>query len=128
MTTSTANDRPEQSPPRRVVSIRGGLLISFALVVVLVVGSLLTASLIGTKRMARDVAGSLMFALGRDAEFRLHDLFEPPRQKMIEDYAAIRQGRYSVKDAQARRELLIPGMFALPKVDAMVLADLEGGQ
>jgi signal transduction histidine kinase len=127
MTTSTANDRPEQSPPRRVVSIRGGLLISFALVVVLVVGSLLTASLIGTKRMARDVAGSLMFALGRDAEFRLHDLFEPPRQKMIEDYAAIRQGRYSVKDAQARRELLIPGMFALPKVDAMVLADLEGG-
>ena len=127
MTTSTANDRPEQSPPRRVVSIRGGLLISFALVVVLVVGSLLTASLIGTAHMARHVAGSLMFALGRDAEFRLHDLFEPPRQKMIEDYAAIRQGRYSVKDAQARRELLIPGLFALPKVDSMVLADLEGG-
>jgi signal transduction histidine kinase len=127
MTTSMANNPPEQSPPRRVVSIRGGLLLAFALVVVLVVGSLLTASLIGTKRMARDVAGSLMFALGRDTEFRLHDLFEPPRQKMLEDYAAIRQGRYSVKDAQARRELLIPGLFALPKVDSMVLADLEGG-
>jgi signal transduction histidine kinase len=110
-----------------VVSIRGGLLLALALVVLLVVGSLLTASLFGTKRMARDVAGSLMFALGRDTESRLHDLFEPPRQKMLEDYAAIRQGRYSVKDAQARRELLIPGLFALPKVDSMVLADLEGG-
>ena len=110
-----------------MVSIRGGLLLALALVVLLVVGSLLTASLFGTKRMARDVAGSLMFALGRDTESRLHDLFEPPRQKMLEDYAAIRQGRYSVKDAQARRELLIPGLFALPKVDSMVLADLEGG-
>ena len=110
-----------------MVSIRGGLLLAFALVVLLVVGSLLTASLLGTKRMAGDVAGSLMFALGRDTEFRLHDLFEPPRQKMIEDYAAIRQGRYSVKDAEARRGLLIPGLFALPKVDSMVLADLDGG-
>jgi signal transduction histidine kinase len=122
-----ANNPPEQSPPRRVVSIRGGLLLAFALVVLLVVGSLLTASLLGTKRMARDVADSLMFALGRDTEFRLHDLFEPPRQKMLEDYAAIRQGRYSVKDAEVRRGLLIPGLFALPKVDSMVLADLEGG-
>jgi len=110
-----------------VVSIRGGLLFAFALVVLLVVGSLLTASLLGTKRMARDVAGSLMFALGRDTEFRLHDLFEPPRQKMLEDYAAIRQGRYSVRDAEVRRGLLIPGLFALPKVDSMVLADLDGG-
>jgi len=122
-----ANNPAEPSPPRRVVSIRGGLLLAFALVVLLVVGSLLTASLLGTKRMARDVAGSLMFALGRDTEFRLHDLFEPPRQKMLEDYAAIRQGRYSVKDAEARRGLLIPGLFALPKVDSMVLADLKGG-
>jgi signal transduction histidine kinase len=110
-----------------VVSIRGGLLLAFALVVLLVVGSLLTASLLGTKHMARDVAGSLMFALGRDTEFRLHDLFEPPRRKMLEDYAAIRQGRYSVKDGEARRVLLIPGLFALPKVDSMVLADLKGG-
>jgi signal transduction histidine kinase len=127
MTTPMANNPPEPSPPRRVVSIRGGLLLAFALVVLLVVGSLLTASLLGTKRMAGDVAGSLMFALGRDAEFRLHDLFEPPRQKVMEDYAAIRQGRYSVKDAQVRRELLIPGLFALPKVDSMMLADLKGG-
>ena len=122
-----ANNPAEPSPPRRVVSIRGGLLFAFALVVLLVVGSLLTASLLGTKRMARDVAGSLMFALGRDTEFRLHDLFEPPRQKMLEDYAAIRQGRYSVRDAEVRRGLLIPGLFALPKVDSMVLADLDGG-
>jgi hypothetical protein len=87
---------------------------------------LLTASLLGTGRLARDVAGSLMFALGRDAEVRLQDLFDPIRQKMVEDYAAVRQGRYSAKDVETRRELLMPGMFSLPKVDSMVLADQEG--
>jgi PAS domain S-box-containing protein len=117
---------PEQTPPRRGVSIRGGLLIAFALVVLLVLGSLLAASLISTARLARDVAGSLMFALGRDAEARLHDLFDPIGQKMVEDYAAIRQGRYSAKDAETRRELLMPGLFSLPEVDSMMLADQQG--
>jgi PAS domain S-box-containing protein len=117
----------EQSPPRRVISIRAGLLFAFALLVLLVLGSLLTASLLGTARLARDVAGSLMFALGRDTEFRLDDLFDPIRQKMIEDYAAIRQGHFSSKDADARRALLIPGLFSLPKVDSMMLADQKGG-
>jgi PAS domain S-box-containing protein len=110
-----------------VISIRAGLLLAFALLVVLVLGSLLTASLLGTARLARDVAGSLMFELGLDAEFRLHDLFDPIRQKMIEDYAAIRQGHYSSKDAETRRNLLMPGLFSLPKVDSMMLADEKGG-
>jgi two-component system, cell cycle sensor histidine kinase and response regulator CckA len=117
----------EQAPARRGVSIREGLLLAFALVVLLVLGSLLTASLLGTARLARDVAGSLMFALGRDAEARLHDLFDPIRQKMVEEYAAIRQGRYSAKDAETRKELLMPGLFSLPKVDSMMLADEKGG-
>ena len=118
---------PDQSRPRRVISIRGGLLLSFALLVLLVLGSLLTAALFGTARLARDVAGSLMFALGRDTEERLRDLFDPIRQKMIEDYVAIRQGRYSAKDADARRALLMPGLFSLPNVDSMMLADQKGG-
>jgi hypothetical protein len=113
----------EQSPQRRGVSIRGGLLIAFALVVLLVLGSLLTASLLGTARLASDVAGSLMLALGQDTDNRLHDLFDPIEQKMVEDYAAIRRGRYSAKDAETRRELLMPGLFSLPKVDSMMLAD-----
>jgi PAS domain S-box-containing protein len=117
---------PEQSPPRRGVSIRGGLLIAFALVVLLVLGSLLTASLLGTARLARDVAGSLISALGRDTDARLHDMFDPIGQKMVEDYAAIRRGRYSAKDAETRRELLMPGLFSLPDVDSMMLADLKG--
>ena len=117
---------PEQIPPRRSVSIREGLLIAFALVVLLVLGSLLTASLFGTARLARDVAGSLMFALGRDAELRLGDLFDPIRQKMIEDYAAVREGRYSAKDAETRRKFLMPGLFSLPEVDSMMLADQDG--
>jgi len=33
-----------------------------------------------------------MFALGRDTEARLHDLFDPIGQKLVEDYAAIRRG------------------------------------
>ena len=109
-----------------MVSIRGGLLLAFALLVLLVLGSLLTASLLGTARLARDVAGSLMFSLGRDAEVRLQDLFDPIRQKMIEEYAAISQGRYSAKNADERRALLMPGLFSLPKVDSMVLADQKG--
>ena len=118
---------PEQSQPRHTISIRGGLLLGFALVVLLVLGSLLTASLLGTAHLARNVAGSLMFALGRDTEVRLEDLFDPIRQKLIEDYAAIRQGRYSSRDAETRRELLMPGLFSLPKVDSMMLADQKGG-
>jgi signal transduction histidine kinase/ActR/RegA family two-component response regulator len=117
----------EQSPTRQTISIRGGLLLAFALVVLLVSGSLLTASLLGTAHLARDVAGSLMFALGRDTEVRLEDLFDPIRQKLTEDYAAIRQGRYSASDARTRRELLMPGLFSLPKVDSMMLADQKGG-
>jgi hypothetical protein len=85
----------EQSPTRQTISIRGGLLLAFALVVLLVSGSLLTASLLGTAHLARDVAGSLMFALGRDTEVRLEDLFDPIRQKLTEDYAAIRQIRFA---------------------------------
>jgi len=42
---------PEQTPLRRGFSIREGLLIAFALVVLLVSGSLLTASLLGTARL-----------------------------------------------------------------------------
>jgi two-component system, cell cycle sensor histidine kinase and response regulator CckA len=117
----------EPDSPRGVISIRGGLLIAFALVVLLISGSLLTAALLGTGRLARDVAGSLMFGLGREAEVRLHDLFDPIRQKMVEDYAAIRQGRYSVKDAETRKKLLLPTLFSLPQVDSMMAVDQTDG-
>jgi len=123
---------PKQDPPnqhlaRQAVSIRQGLLIAFALVVVLVSGSLLTASLVGTARLARDVAGSLMFALGRNADIRLHDLFDPIGQRLVEDYAAIRQGRYSFKDADVSKRMALPAMFSLPQVDSMMTVDQTGG-
>ena len=118
---------PEQNPPRRVVSIRRGLLIAFALVVLLVSGSLLTASLLGTARMARDVAGSLMFGLGRDAEVRLHNRFDPVRRQLVEDYAAIRQGRYSTRDPEALKKLMLPVLFSLPQIDSMMVVSQTGG-
>jgi signal transduction histidine kinase/ActR/RegA family two-component response regulator len=124
---TTRQDPREPKQPRHTISIRGGLIVSFALVVLLVLCSLLTASLLGTAHMARDVAGSLIFALGRDTQVRLEDLFDPIRQKMIEDYAAIRRGRYSARDPETLRELLMPGLFSLPKVDSMMLADQKGG-
>ena len=124
---TTKQDPPEQRPPRHTISIRGGLILGFALVVLFVLGSLLTASLLGTAHLARDVAGSLIFALGRDTQARLEDLFDPIRQKMMEDYAAIRRGRYSARDPETLRELLMPGLFSLPKVDSMMLADPKGG-
>jgi two-component system, cell cycle sensor histidine kinase and response regulator CckA len=117
----------DQDPPRRVISIRGGLLIAFALVVVLVSGALLTASLLGTARLARDVAGSLMFGLERDAEVRLHNQFDPVRRELIEDYAAIRQGRYSTKDPETLRKLLLPVLFSLPQIDSLMVVDQAGG-
>ena len=117
---------PEPGSPRRVISIRRGLLIAFALVVLLVSGSLLTASLLGTARLARDVAGSLMFGLGRDAQARLHDLFDPIWQKTVEDYASIRQGRYSDRDPDRLRTMLMPGLFSLPQSDSIILADQTG--
>ena len=113
-------DPSQQDSARQVISIRAGLLLAFALVVVLVSGSLLTASLLGTARLARDVAGSLMFALGRNADIRLEDLFDPITQKLVEDYAAIRQGRYSSRDAETRKNLLLPVLFSTPQVDSMM--------
>jgi signal transduction histidine kinase/CheY-like chemotaxis protein len=124
---TTTQDLPEKRQPRHTISIRGGLILSFALVVLVVLGSLLTASLLGTAHLARDVAGSLIFALGRDTQVRLEDLFDPIRRKMIEDYAAIRRGRYLTRDPETLRELLMPGLFSLPKVDSMMLADQKGG-
>ena len=121
------NPPKEKNQARRVLSIRAGLLIAFALVVFLVSGSLLTASLLGTERLARDVAGSLMFALGKNADIRLHDLFDPIGQKLVEDYAAIRQGRYSTKNAEMRQKLLVPVLFSLPQVDSMMAVDETGG-
>ena len=118
----------EQSPPRRVISIRGGLLIAFALIVLLVSVSLLTASLLGTARLARNAAGSLMFGLERDAEVRLRGLFNPIGHKLVDDYVAIRQGRYSAKDAETLRKLLLPTLFSLPQVDSMMVVDQTGGQ
>jgi PAS domain S-box-containing protein len=118
---------PEQTPPRRVISIRRGLLVAFALVVLLVSGSLLTVSLLGTGRLARDIAGSLMFGLGRDAEIRLHNLFSPISQKLVEDYAAIRQGRYSTKDPEVLKKLLLPALFSLPKINSLMIVDQTGG-
>ncbi len=118
---------PEHPSPRRVISIRRGLLVAFALVVLLVSGSLLTVSLLGTGRLARDVAGSLMFGLGRDAEGRLQRLFSPIGQKLVEDYAAIRQGRYSTKDPEALKRLLLPALFSLPQVNSMMIVNQAGG-
>ena len=120
-------DPSQQDSARQVISIRAGLLLAFALVVVLVSGSLLTASLLGTARLARDVAGSLMFALGRNADIRLEDLFDPITQKLVEDYAAIRQGRYSSRDAETRKNLLLPVLFSTPQVDSMMAVDETGG-
>ncbi len=117
-----------QDSPRRVISIRGGLLVAFALVVVLISGSLLTASFLGTAHLARDIAGSLMFGLGRDAEFRLHNRFDPVRLELVEDYAAIRQGRYSTRDPEALRRLLLPVLFSLPQIDSMMVVDQTGGE
>jgi signal transduction histidine kinase/ActR/RegA family two-component response regulator len=77
--------------------------------------------------LARDVAGSLMFALGQNADIRLHDLFDPIGQKLVEDYAAIRQGRYSAQDGESRRLLLAPVLFSLPQVDSMMAVDQTGG-
>jgi signal transduction histidine kinase/ActR/RegA family two-component response regulator len=117
----------KQDSPRWIVGIRPGLLIAFAVVVVPVLCMLLMASLLGMARLSSGVAGSLMFALGRDAEVRLHSLFDPFRQKVLEDYAAIREGRYSVKDAETLRSMLTPGLFALPRVDSVALGDQSGG-
>ena len=99
-----------------MVSIRAGLLIAFALVVLLVLGSLLTASLLGTARLARDVAGSLMSALGRDTDARLHDLSIHSGKRWSRTMQRFGAGGIA-KDAETRRELLMPGLFSLPDVD-----------
>jgi len=109
-----------------MISIRGGLLLSSRFSCCWS-WQLVDASLLGTARLARDVAGSLMFELGLDAEFRLHNLFDPIRQKMnrgLCQRSGSEGGTRPKRDT--RRNLLMPGLFRCPTVDSMMLADQKG--
>ncbi|HNX98352.1 MAG TPA: hypothetical protein PKK12_11790, partial [Candidatus Aminicenantes bacterium] len=108
--------------------MRQTLSLAFALLLILVTATLLIASYAGTRTLARRQADSLMASVRREAEVSLHRIFDPIRQKVLEDYACIRTGRYTTKDPAVLKDRLHPNLFSLPHVDSLMVGDLTGSQ
>jgi PAS domain S-box-containing protein len=104
------------------------LWLAFALLLVLVTATLLVASYVGTRSLARRQADSLMTGVRHETEVRLDRIFDPIRQKVLEDYSAIRTGRYSIQDPVFLKDRLFPNLFSLPQVDSLMIGDLTGSQ
>ncbi len=108
--------------------MRQALRLAFAVLLLAVTATLLIASYVGTRTLARQQAGSLMAGVQRETEVRLHRIFDPIHQKVLEDYAGIRIGRYTTKAPTALKDRLYPNLFALPQVDSLMVGDLTGSQ
>ncbi len=108
--------------------MRQALRLAFAVLLLAVTATLLVASYVGTRTLARQQAGSLMAGVQRETEARLRRIFDPIHQKVLEDYAGIRIGRYTTKAPTALKDRLYPNLFALPHVDSLMVGDLTGAQ
>jgi PAS domain S-box-containing protein len=108
--------------------MRQALWIAFAFLLVLVTATLLIASYLGTKSLAQKQADSLMKSVQRETGSRLHRIFDPIRQKVTEDYASIRIGRYSTRTPEALKDRLYANLFSLQQVDSLMVGDLSGSQ
>jgi len=104
------------------------LWLTFALLLVLVTATLLVSAYVGTRSLARRQADSLMTGVRHETEVRLDRIFDPIRQKVLEDYSAIRTGRYSIKEPTFLKDRLFPNLFSLPQVDSLMIGDLTGSQ
>ncbi len=100
----------------------------FALLLLLVTGTLLFASYAGTRTLARRQADALMSGVRRETDVRLRRIFDPISRKVLEDYATIRIGRYTTKAPTALKDRLYPNLFSLPHVDSLMIGDLTGSQ
>ncbi len=108
--------------------MRQALWLAFAGLLLLVTGTLLLTSYVGTRQLARHQAAALMAVVQRETEIRIHALFDPIRHKVIEDYASIRLGRFSSRNHGVLKERLFPHLFALRNVDSLMIGDLTGSQ
>ena len=123
----------DTSPPAaaraiRRPSVRRTLWVAFASLLLLVTLALSVVSYIGTRRLAGSQAEALMDGVRRETGVQLHRIFDPIRQKVLEDYASIRTGRYTTKAPTALKDRLYPNLFSLPQVDSLMLGDLTGSQ
>ncbi len=115
-------------PTPRRISMRQALWWPVALLLLLATGTLMVTAYLGTRALASRQADSLMAGVRREAEGRLHRVFDPIRQKVLEDFASIRIGRYSTDNPDALKDRLYPNLFSLQHVDSLMVGDLTGSQ
>ncbi|HLP01495.1 MAG TPA: PAS domain S-box protein [Opitutaceae bacterium] len=108
--------------------MRQALWIAFAFLLLAVTATLLIASYAGTRVLAQKQADLLMRSVQRETDSRLHRVFDPIRQKVTEDYASIRIGRYSTRDPAHLKDRLYTNLFSLQHVDSLMVGDLSGSQ
>lgn len=124
----TGSGQDGETKRSRTFSVRLGLLMASAVLVLFVSGALLTVSLVSTRTIAEAVAAPLMDAAVRDTEMRLNALFDPIRRQVVADYAAIRLGTFNPGQADSLKNAFLPRLLALPQVGSMMLGDVHGRQ
>jgi len=121
-----------EAPPRAAgsgtMSVRLGLLLASATLVLLVSGAMLAVSLISTRRIAEAVALPLMDDAAQETRMRLHALFDPIRRRICADYAAIRMGTLRAEDPAAVKDAFVPELRVLPQVGSAMVGDTTGRQ
>ncbi|MFT3829720.1 MAG: PAS domain S-box protein [Opitutaceae bacterium] len=116
------------TPVRPRLTMRQALWSAFAFLLLAVTATLLIASYAGTRVLAQKQADLLMRSVQRETDSRLHRIFDPIRQKVTEDYASIRIGRYSTRDPERLKDRLYANLFSLQQVDSLMVGDLTGSQ
>ena len=119
---------PPDAPVRPHLTMRQALWIAFASLLLAVTSTLLIASYAGTRILAQEQADLLLRSVQRETDSRLHRIFDPIRQKVTEDYASIRVGRYTTKEPERLKDRLYANLFSLPQIDSLMVGDLSGSQ
>ncbi|MFW5741126.1 MAG: ATP-binding protein, partial [Myxococcota bacterium] len=106
--------------------MRWGLFAAFTAFVVVFSGAVLTASLVGTSRLAQTLAEPLIERVHGQSQVRLQRHFNPITHQLMQAHFWAKSGDVERHDAEALMKQLVPGMFALPQCVSMMVSDMHG--
>jgi serine phosphatase RsbU (regulator of sigma subunit) len=110
----------------RSVSIRTGLLASLLLVILLLSGGILLATIIGSRQVVRTLSRSLLDQRLDEMEARLRGFFEPPARVIRMARAWGNAGRLDLDQPDALRRALEPVLRQYPQITSLMVADDRG--
>jgi len=108
------------------VPIRWSLFAAFGLLVILIVGSILTISLIKTSQLADDLSKPLIDNAQKETDAELHRLFDPITKEIIIAHGLVTGGLVKRYNTEALKALFLPRMLLLPQSVSMMVSDMTG--